>query len=86
MAFYMRQSLGTRDVAVALLTASLALVAAAFALGPAAIVLPVASALGGFAVAELARSRIGGLTGDVYGAIIELGESAALVALVLIGA
>jgi cobalamin synthase len=33
------------------------------------------------ALALLARARLGGLTGDVYGGIIELGEAAALVAL-----
>lgn len=32
-------------------------------------------------LALLARSRLGGLTGDVYGGIIELGETAALVVL-----
>jgi cobalamin synthase len=31
------------------------------------------------ALAFVARSRLGGLTGDVYGGIIELGETTALV-------
>ena len=33
---------------------------------------------------RLATARLGGLTGDVYGAIIELAETAALVAACLI--
>jgi adenosylcobinamide-GDP ribazoletransferase len=36
------------------------------------------------ALAALARIRLGGLTGDVYGGIIELGETAALVVLCLL--
>ena len=39
-----------------------------------------AAGLALLAMARLARARLGGLTGDVYGAIIELAETAALVA------
>ena len=39
-----------------------------------------AAVLALLAMASLARARLGGLTGDVYGAIIELAETAALVA------
>jgi adenosylcobinamide-GDP ribazoletransferase len=35
-------------------------------------------------VASVARSRLGGLTGDVYGAVIEFGETLALVVLCLV--
>lgn len=85
MAFYMRQSIGLREVAIAGLTALVALVAAGFALGPAVVAPLLAVAPAALAVAALATRRLGGLTGDVYGAIIELGESAALIALVLVG-
>ncbi len=85
MAFYMRQSLGPREVVIAALTALGALVAASFALGPSALVVLVAAPLAALAVAALATSRLGGLTGDVYGAIIELSETAALAALVFVG-
>jgi adenosylcobinamide-GDP ribazoletransferase len=85
MAFYMRQSLGKREVVIAVLTAAAALIAAGFALGPAVLAALVAAALAAVAVAALATARLGGLTGDVYGAMIELGETAALVALILVG-
>jgi adenosylcobinamide-GDP ribazoletransferase len=38
-----------------------------------------AAGLALLALASLARSRLGGLTGDVYGAIVELAETLALV-------
>lgn len=43
-----------------------------------------AAALAFLALAFFARARLGGLTGDVYGGVVELGETAALVALCFI--
>ena len=85
MAFYMRQSIGPREVVIACLTALVALIAAGFALGPVVLAPLLAVALAGPGMAALATRRLGGLTGDVYGAMIELGETAALAALVLAG-
>jgi adenosylcobinamide-GDP ribazoletransferase len=39
-----------------------------------------AAGLAGFAMIRLARARIGGYTGDILGAIEQLGEIAALLA------
>ena len=50
-------------------------------LGWAAAVLPVVAGLVAFAAAHWARGRIGGLTGDVYGALCELAETVGLLAL-----
>jgi adenosylcobinamide-GDP ribazoletransferase len=41
------------------------------------------AAVAAFAVIRLAQSRIGGVTGDVFGAVVELGETAVLVAFAL---
>ena len=63
-----------------LVSGALAVSLAGFALGPGAphaALWAVASALG---LAWLAQRRLGGLTGDVYGATIELAELAALLA------
>jgi len=70
----------------------MALVAAASALVPAAVLLrwdtvPLAlgAALGGGAIALFAVRRLGGTTGDVYGAICECAETCALLGAALIG-
>jgi adenosylcobinamide-GDP ribazoletransferase len=65
-------------------------VAAGLALGgPAAAVRGAGAALAGLAVAALvrwaARRRLGGMTGDVFGAIIELSTATVLLVLVLAG-
>ncbi len=72
-----RQGLGGWSIAVATLVA---LAAAAPLLWVGAVLWAVVTAAF-LALAFLARARLGGLTGDVYGGIIELGEAAALVAL-----
>jgi adenosylcobinamide-GDP ribazoletransferase len=65
-------------VAVALVPVAGVLVAAAGAPGAAALAALVAASAAAIAVA---RSRLGGFTGDVLGAVIVLGETAALLAL-----
>jgi adenosylcobinamide-GDP ribazoletransferase len=73
---------GRAQLAVATATALLATGLAWWAgLGWAALGLLVVTALTGMAVASWIRSRIGGLTGDAYGAICELAETAGLIAL-----
>jgi len=67
-----------------------AVVAAGLALGgPAAAVRGAGAALAGLAVAALvrwaARRRLGGMTGDVFGAIVELSTATVLLVLVLAG-
>lgn len=47
--------------------------------------LPFIAALAMVAVSGLATRRLGGLTGDVYGAIVELSETATLLAAVVVG-
>jgi adenosylcobinamide-GDP ribazoletransferase len=50
--------------------------------GPASLLALLPAALVGLAVAVYARRLIGGVTGDIYGAVIELAELAALLTLV----
>lgn len=71
-----RRGLGRRELVIA---TGLAALAAAPLLwrGP---ILWAAAGLALLTMARLAHSRLGGLTGDVYGAIIELAETAALIA------
>lgn len=79
MGDYFRRGLGRREVLFATATA---VVAAAPLLWRGALLFAVAG-VALLALARLARARLGGLTGDVYGAIIELAETAALVAAAL---
>ncbi len=76
MAVTFRQGLGRRELAFATLTAAIACIP----LGPAGLVLWAVSAAVMYGLARLAMSRLGGLTGDVYGATVELAESAVLLA------
>lgn len=71
-----RRGLGRRELVIA---TGLAALAAAPLLwrGP---ILWAAAGLALLTMARLAHGRLGGLTGDVYGAIIELAETAALIA------
>jgi adenosylcobinamide-GDP ribazoletransferase len=80
MAAHFRQGLGWREVIIASVTAALATALAGWR-GPA--ILGVV-ALAMLAVSRLAVARLGGLTGDVYGAIVETAETAALVAACLV--
>jgi adenosylcobinamide-GDP ribazoletransferase len=76
MAVYFRRGLGTREIIIATAIAALASLAA----GPLhAAALWLAAAITAFGLASLANTRLGGLTGDVYGATIELVETAVLV-------
>jgi adenosylcobinamide-GDP ribazoletransferase len=75
MAAYFRRGLSNRAVAVA--TASAVIISAVAGL-PVLILWGVA-ALTMVGLAALAQARLGGLTGDVYGATIELAESSVLV-------
>ncbi len=75
MGDFFRRGLGRREWVIA--TALVGLAAAPLLWrGP---ILWAAAGLALLAMARLARARLGGLTGDVYGAIIELAETAALV-------
>ena len=76
MGDFFRRGLGRRELVIATLLSALA---AAPLLWRGAI-LWAAAVLALLAMASLARARLGGLTGDVYGATIELTETAALVA------
>jgi adenosylcobinamide-GDP ribazoletransferase len=67
---------GPRDVAVAAVTAALPLLLD-WRHGALAVAL---AALAAGAVAMLARARLGGATGDVYGAVLEVSQLAALAA------
>jgi len=77
MGDYFRRGLGRRELMIATAIAALA-AAPLLWRGP---FLWAAAGLALLAMASLARARLGGLTGDVYGAIIELAETAALVAI-----
>jgi adenosylcobinamide-GDP ribazoletransferase len=75
MAAFFRRGAGRRELVVGGLA-----VAATCALGGwAGLVSGLAGMLGGLALASVAARRLGGLTGDVYGATIEWGETLVLV-------
>ena len=74
-----REGLGLRDVLRAAVTAVVVSVAGGYP-GVAMLLAAVAAGIG---FAFFARQRIGGLTGDVLGAVVEVAETAALVALTL---
>jgi adenosylcobinamide-GDP ribazoletransferase len=75
MGDYFRRGLGRRELVIATVLVALATVGllwrGAILWGTVGLAL--------LALASLARARLGGLTGDVYGAILELAETAALV-------
>ena len=78
-----RTGSGGRELAVGTATAVLAVgVAGWLGLGRVAWALLPVAAVATWVVAQWTRSRIGGLTGDAYGAICELGETFMLLALV----
>ena len=79
MAAAFRQGLGRREVILATVTAALVVLAAAWCIGWPAALLWVVTGVVLLVVSRLATARLGGLTGDVYGAIIELAETGALV-------
>ncbi len=81
MGDYFRRGVGRRELLIATITAA---VVAASLLWRGALLWGAAS-LALLALAGLARARLGGLTGDVYGAIIELAETAALAAGCVVG-
>ena len=85
MAFFFRQSLGRREIIVATITAAVLLALSWPWGGLRMLALPFIAALAMVAVSGLATRRLGGLTGDVYGAIVELSETATLLAAVVVG-
>jgi adenosylcobinamide-GDP ribazoletransferase len=75
-----RRGLGRREVILATLTTTVA----CLLMGWGGLVVWAAAVLALLGMARLAMARLGGLTGDVYGAIIELTETGALVVVVLL--
>jgi adenosylcobinamide-GDP ribazoletransferase len=74
---------GRSQLAIATITALLACALAGLAgLGWTALLLLVLTAIASFLVAHWIQSRLGGLTGDAYGAICELAETVSLLILV----
>jgi adenosylcobinamide-GDP ribazoletransferase len=83
MAARFRQGLDAREVGVATVTAVLVAALATALVGWRGLAPLVVAPLTMLIKARLAVARLGGLTGDVYGAIVELAETAALVAVCL---
>ena len=79
MAAAFRQGLGRREVILATVTAAVAVALASWFAGWHAVLLWAITGGLVVAVSRLATSRLGGLTGDVYGALIELVETTTLV-------
>jgi adenosylcobinamide-GDP ribazoletransferase len=77
MGDYFRRGLTWRGLSLAVVVA---LAAAAPLLWRGAVVWA-AVAVACILLASLAKARLGGLTGDVYGAVVEVGETLALVVL-----
>lgn len=75
MGDYFRRGLGRREVIVATVITAAAALPGLWR----GVLLWAAGGLALFVLARLASSRLGGLTGDVYGAIVELAETAALI-------
>ena len=79
MAAAFRQGLGRREVILATVTAAVAVALASWFAGWHAVLLWAIAGGLLLAVSRLATLRLGGLTGDVYGALIELAETTTLV-------
>lgn len=73
-----------RGAAADLLVGSCCAAAACLLAGPLSAAAAGAAGLGGLAVALLARRRIGGATGDVYGAVAEVSQLGALLAFAVV--
>jgi adenosylcobinamide-GDP ribazoletransferase len=84
MAASFRNGLGTRELVVATVTVLLVTALSTALTGWRALIPLAAAPLVMLVMARLATGRLGGLTGDVYGAIVELAETAALVATCLV--
>jgi adenosylcobinamide-GDP ribazoletransferase len=84
LAAHFRQGLGAREVSIAMLTAVLVAALVSARMGWHGLIPLIAAPVAMLAMARLATARLGGLTGDVYGAIVELAETAALVAVCLV--
>ena len=84
MAAHFRQGLGAREVTIATATVLVVAALAAVLTGSRGLVALAVAPLVMLAMARLAMGRLGGLTGDVYGAIVELAETASLVVACLV--
>jgi adenosylcobinamide-GDP ribazoletransferase len=84
MAAYFRQGLGAREVIAAAVTAALVAALVTVRMGWHGLIPLIAAPLVMLLMARLAVAQLGGLTGDVYGAIVELAETAALAAVCLV--
>lgn len=85
MAVYFRRGLGRRELLLASLTLVPVAALAVWLAGWPALLLWPAAALVAAGLGRLALVRLGGATGDVYGALIELTETTVLVTACLLG-